>query len=95
MRDLIAVLREEFDCIVMDAPPLLPFVDSLALATVADDVLVVVAWNHTPRASVSEALKMLRPEAHRVAGIVLNKVDLAKMPKYGYDPSRYYSTAST
>ena len=95
MRDLIAVLREEFDCIVMDAPPLLPFVDLLALATVADDVLVVVAWNHTPRASVSEALKMLRPEAHRVAGIVLNKVDLAKMPKYGYDPSRYYSTAST
>ena len=84
MRDLIAVLREEFDCVVIDAPPLLPLVDSLVLATVADKVLVVVAWNHTPRASVSESLKLQRPVAQRVAGIVLNKVDLSKMPKYGY-----------
>jgi capsular exopolysaccharide synthesis family protein len=94
MRDLVAVLREEFDCVMIDAPPLLPFVDSLVLATVADDVLVVVAWDHTPRASVSEALKILRPEAHRIAGVVLNKVDLSKMPKYGYDSKYYYSAES-
>jgi polysaccharide biosynthesis transport protein len=74
---------------------LLPLVDSLVLAKVADKVLVVVAWDHTPRASVSESLKLLRPEAHRVAGIVLNKVNLSKMPKYGYHRDGYYSVAST
>lgn len=85
MRDLIAALREEFDYVVMDTAPLLPVVDALALASVADKILVIVEWSQTPRASISEALKTLRPESRRVAGIVLNKVDLNQMPAYyGY-----------
>jgi polysaccharide biosynthesis transport protein len=84
MRDLIAELRGKFDYIVMDAAPLLPVVDALALATVADKVLMIVEWGQTPRASISEAFKVLRPEAHRVAGIVLNKVDLNQLQGYGY-----------
>ena len=84
MRDLLAELRAEFDYIVMDTPPLLPAVDALALATVADKVLVIIAWGQTPRASISEAAKVLRPEADRVAGIVLNKVDPNQLPGYGY-----------
>jgi polysaccharide biosynthesis transport protein len=90
MRDLIAELREEFEYIVMDASPLLPVVDALALAIVADKILVVVEWNHTPTAIVREALKMLTPQAHRVAGIVLNKVDLKQMQGYGYRGGYHY-----
>ena len=62
MVDLIAVLRSEFDYIVMDAPPLLPVVDALALATVADKILVIVEWCQTSRASIYEAFKVLGPE---------------------------------
>jgi capsular exopolysaccharide synthesis family protein len=94
MRDLIHVLRGEFDYVVIDAPPLLLVVDTLVLATIADKVLVIVAWDHTPRANISAAFKLLGPEAHRVAGIVLNKVDLAKMPEYGYGRYRYQLLAS-
>jgi succinoglycan biosynthesis transport protein ExoP len=90
MQDLIAELRGEFDYIVMDTSPLLPVVDALALATVADKILVIVEWGHTPRASISEAFKVLRPEAHRVAGIVLNKVDLNQMRGYGYRGGYHY-----
>jgi succinoglycan biosynthesis transport protein ExoP len=84
MRNLIAALREEFDYIVIDAPPLLPVVDALVLTTVADRILMIVEWSQTPRASIFEAFKLLRPEAHRVAGIVLNKVDPNQLPRYGY-----------
>jgi exopolysaccharide transport family protein len=84
MRDLIAQLRSQFDYVVIDASPLLPVIDALALANMVDQILVIVEWNRTARASVSGALKMLRPEAHRVAGIVLNKVDLNQMQGYGY-----------
>ena len=84
MRNLIAALREEFDYIVIDAPPLLPVVDALVLTTVADKILMIIEWSQTPRASISEAFKLLRPEAHRVAGIVLNKVDPNQLPRYGY-----------
>jgi polysaccharide biosynthesis transport protein len=84
MHDLIAHLRNRFDYIVIDAPPLLPVIDALALATMVDKILVIVEWGRTSRASISEALKVLRPEAHRVAGIILNKVDLNQLQGYGY-----------
>jgi capsular exopolysaccharide synthesis family protein len=91
MRDLIAQLRGEFDYIVIDAPPLLPVVDALALATVADKVLLIVEWGQTRSTSISEAFKVLRPEVHRVAGIVLNKVDLKQLQRYGYHGYHYRS----
>jgi capsular exopolysaccharide synthesis family protein len=84
MRDLIAELRGNFDYVVMDTSPLLPVVDALALATVADKVLLIVEWGQTPRGAIFEAFKVLRPEAHRVAGIVLNKVDFTQQQSYGH-----------
>jgi capsular exopolysaccharide synthesis family protein len=94
MLDLIAVLRGEFDYIVMDAPPLLPVVDALALATVADKILVIVEWCQTSRASIYEAFRVLGPEAHRIAGVVLNKVDFDELPGYGgYRYSKYSNNA--
>ena len=92
MLDLIAVLRSRFDYIVMDAPPLLPVVDALALATVADKILVIVEWCQTPRAIIYEAFKILGQEANCVAGIVLNKVEFNQLPGYG-GGHRYRSIA--
>ena len=92
MLDLIAALRSGFDLIVIDAPPLLPIVDTLALATVADKILVVVEWCQTPRTIIHEAFKILRPEANRVAGVILNKVDFNQLPAYG-GGYRYHSVA--
>jgi len=94
MLDLIAVLRNAFDYVIIDSPPLLPVVDALALATGADKILVVVEWRRTPRATIHEAFKVLGPQAHRVAGVVLNKVDFDELPGYGrYQYRRYYSNA--
>jgi polysaccharide biosynthesis transport protein len=94
MSDLIAVLRSGFDYVIIDSPPLLPVVDALALATGADKILVVVEWSRTPRATIYEAFRVLGPEAHRVAGIVLNKVDFNELPGYGgYQYRKYFNNA--
>jgi capsular exopolysaccharide synthesis family protein len=94
MLDLIAVLRSGFDYVVMDSPPLLPVVDALALATGVDKILVIVEWSRTPRNSIYEALRVLGPEANRVAGIVLNKVDFNELPGYsGYQYRKYFNVA--
>ncbi len=94
MLDLIAVLRNAFDYVIIDSPPLLPVVDALALATGADKILVVVEWCRTPRATIHEAFRVLGPQAHRVAGVVLNKVDFNDLPGYGrYQYRRYYNDA--
>jgi polysaccharide biosynthesis transport protein len=91
MSDLIAVLRSGFDYVIIDSPPLLPVVDALALATGADKILVVVEWCRTSRATIYEAFRVLGPEAHRVAGVVLNKVDFDELPGYGgYQYRKYF-----
>jgi exopolysaccharide transport family protein len=84
MHDFIAQLRDDYDYVVLDASPLLPVVDALALANMADKILMIVEWNRTSRDNIADALKMLRPEAHRVAGIVLNKVEFKQLRGYGY-----------
>jgi capsular exopolysaccharide synthesis family protein len=94
MLDLIVVLRARFDYIIIDSPPLLAVVDALALATAADKILVVVEWSRTPRNSIYEAFRVLGPEANRVSGIVLNKVDFKELPGYGgYQYHKYFSNA--
>jgi succinoglycan biosynthesis transport protein ExoP len=84
MNDLIVHLRNHYDYVVLDASPMLPVIDALALASLADKILVIVEWRRTPRSSVSEALRGLSSEGDRIAGIVLNKVDPAQLPNYGY-----------
>lgn len=93
MRDLIAALRTEFDYIVVDTPPLLPVIDALVLTSLVDRVLVIVEWSQTPRINISEASKLLRPESHRIAGVILNKVDVSQLPAYGYRGAYYYGSA--
>jgi len=60
--------------------------------------LAIVAWRETPRASIYEAFRVLGPEANRVAGLVLNKVDFDQLPGYrtGYhyrSVAKYFSNA--
>ena len=98
MLDALAQLRAQYECIVLDASPLLPVTDALALASIVDKILMVIEWNRTPRTGVVEALKVLRPEAHRISGIVLSKVDFKRLRKYGYgygsgyNYGRYYGS---
>ena len=67
MQDLIAQLRQQYEYVVMDTSPLLPVVDALALATVADKIVMIIEWGRTSRTSVSEALKIsqVRRTLHR------------------------------
>jgi Mrp family chromosome partitioning ATPase len=71
---------------------LVPVVDALALAAAADKILVIVEWSRTPRNSIYEAFRVLGPEANRVAGVVLNKVDFDQLPGYGgYQYRKYFN----
>jgi len=94
MMDLIAQLRLQYDYVVMDASPLLPVVDALALAALADKIVLIVEWGRTSRALVSEALKTLSVAGYSIGGIVLNKVDYKRLASYGYGFGRDYTYGS-
>jgi capsular exopolysaccharide synthesis family protein len=91
MRQLLAGLRERYDYIVLDAAPLLPVIDAAILAQSADRILVAVEWRRTPRMSVIEAIKILPAEARRSIGIVITKVDYARLQSYGYGLGHGYN----
>jgi capsular exopolysaccharide synthesis family protein len=91
LSELMARLRDRFDCVVLDATPLLPVVDAALLAAVADRILFVVRWSRTPRTTATEAIRSLSAEARRGLGIVLNRVDLRRLRSFGYGYGHGYS----
>jgi succinoglycan biosynthesis transport protein ExoP len=78
----------------MDASPVLPVVDALTLAAMADTTVMIVEWDRTSRTSVSEALKTLRFARHPIGGIILNKVNNKRLASYGYGFGRDYTYGS-
>lgn len=90
MKALLARMRARFQVIILDAPPLLPFADTRHLLSEADSAVLVVEWGRTDAAVVTAALGTLGRNAPRVAGIVLNKVDVRSYGDYGYGYGQGY-----
>ncbi len=68
-------LKRQFDTIIIEAPPLLPVIDTRILADYADQILFVVAWRKTPKQLAKKALHSLGINHDKIAGVVINRVD--------------------
>ncbi len=66
-------LKDVFRWIILDSPPLLPVVDALAMTKAADATLLVTRRDHTPRAALDRAVRLLRSQP--MAGVVLNDAE--------------------
>jgi succinoglycan biosynthesis transport protein ExoP len=86
-------LRQEYDLVIVDTPPILAVSDAMALSSQADATLFAVRWGMTPRAAVKVGLRRLLGSSHRqtVAGIVLTMVNTRKHSRYGDEDSELYS----
>lgn len=87
-RRTLAQLRERFDVVVLDTPPLLPVVDALLLAHLADGVVLVSRSRSSSRAEIHRSLTLLRQRDTNLLGLVLNDVEMRrdKGYHYGYEP---------
>lgn len=83
MRRFIEDAKATFEYIIVDLPPLGPVVDAKAFAPLADGFVLVAEWGATPRPLVRSALNAEPQIASKILGLVLNKVDLKKLPRYG------------
>lgn len=92
MRQLIADLRERYEFVVLDTPPVLPLADTRLIAGWADAVAVMCRWRSTPRRALESTLEILADADAKIAGVGLSMVDLRKQSRQGYgDPTFYYS----
>ncbi|MGE4409792.1 MAG: GumC family protein [Sphingobium sp.] len=87
MHDLLTILRQRYDAVLLDSPPLLGIADARAASSQADAVVVVIRWDDTPVDAVDKALTILQQDQAQVAGAVLNVVD----PSADILGSNYYS----
>jgi capsular exopolysaccharide synthesis family protein len=81
LSELIQGLRERFEYIVLDSPPLLPVAEAMLIVRMADVVVHVIRARSTPRDVVTNAIKMIGQE--RAVAVVLNGVE-AKDTPYSY-----------
>jgi capsular exopolysaccharide synthesis family protein len=77
MAELLGGLRQHFDTIVIDAPPLLPVIDGRILADLADQIVFTMAWRSTPKPLARRALTLLGFNQEKLVGVVVNRVDPA------------------
>ena len=90
MSDLLDRLRQHFELIIIDSPPLVPLVDGRALAEISDRIILALAWDQTPEDVVTHTIDLLSPVYDRLLGTVLTRVDLRRLRFYDYYRSSAY-----
>ena len=90
MKMLISRLRESFDYVVVDSPPVGPVVDPVIVANLVDKTIFVVQWASTPRELIETSLQQVSIHK-RAAGVVFNFVNKNHAKKYG--GQHYYASS--
>ena len=88
MRDALELLRERYDFVILDSPPVLPVTDAVLLSREADGVVLVVKGHDTPRELLRRARDQLVQANAHLLGAVVNNVDLGWGDLFFYN--RYY-----
>jgi capsular exopolysaccharide synthesis family protein len=79
---LLAGMRREYDCVIVDTPPFAPLPDCRVIEGSVDAFLVVVAAHRTPKPLLFELLDLMDPA--KAAAIVFNGDDRPPSSYYGY-----------
>lgn len=88
MDDLVAVLKQHYDHILLDAPPLLAVSDAIALGPVVDGIILIARGGRTPINALKQAKQKLDSHKLKSIGVILNGVDIVEQD--GYYAKQYY-----
>lgn len=81
---LLPRFREEFDYVLIDAPPCLEFADARIMARYAEKLLLVVRADYTGRQTTQTAIRRLLLDGTSVMGVILNRWNPAFNDGYTY-----------
>lgn len=94
MADLLAVLRENYEYIIIDLAPVMPVADSKAFSVLIDAMVYVIEWGSTTRAALQESVSGSEMLRKKLLGAVLNRADpkmLGRIEAYkGKHRNSYY-----
>lgn len=94
MADLLAVLREQYEYIIIDLAPVMPVADSKAFSVLIDAMVYVIEWGSTTRAALQESVSGSEILQKKLLGAVLNRANpkmLGRIEAYkGKHRNSYY-----
>ncbi len=88
MRKILDGLRSQFDSVVIDAPPLLPFAEARVLSTLVDGIIMVCRYGVTTRNALAQSESILKTvNSAPVIEVVMNGalIDSGDYAYYGYE----------
>jgi capsular exopolysaccharide synthesis family protein len=83
-RSFLQEMRNIFDIVLLDTPPILPVADTLSLRNQVDGFIFIFRIGFTPHVMLRQALEEIEKE--KILGVVLNGVEMQKYKYY----QRYY-----
>lgn len=90
-RALITKLREEYDYVIIDSPPLGSVIDSAIVAKIADGAILVIESNAISHKFAQTVKNQLERSGCKILGAILNKVNI-DTEYYGRYYGKYYGT---
>src|SRR5439155_24909555 len=86
MGEVIRQLRQYFQFVIMDSPPILPYADARSISSMADGVILVGRSGVSTRQAIKRTLQLLeQARSAPIVDVVLNGVDLSSWEyRYGY-----------
>jgi capsular exopolysaccharide synthesis family protein len=91
---LLESLRNQYDLVIIDTPPVFSVPEATLLASHADATVMTVRWGSTSRDAARAALKKLRDASAHLVGTVVTMVHEREHAKYGYTEVTYTSKAA-
>jgi capsular exopolysaccharide synthesis family protein len=82
--DLIEKLKERFDHIIIDSPPVLGLADCYPLQRLSEGIVFVIRSNYSTYNEASSSVQALAASGAKFFGFVLNRVDLHAPDNYYY-----------
>jgi len=89
MSELIQDVKQRFDLVLVDSPPILGVSDASVLASEVDLTMIVVQHRKLPRNMLLRVKHAVENVGGNVIGVVLNNVDVRSDSQYQYYTSYY------
>lgn len=87
----VKLLQKDYDIILVDTPPIAPVTDTLQLANIFDDFILVIRANKTQKLVLDRSLKSLKNINKPIQNCIVNEVSTnMSYGGYYYDSYNYY-----
>jgi succinoglycan biosynthesis transport protein ExoP len=90
MKDLISELKQRYDFVFFDSPPIMGVSDASILASEVDMTLQVIQYRRYPQPMNIRAKQMIEKVGGRLIGIVLNNINMSQDESYYYYSGYYH-----